>query len=228
MLTLFIRQRLRSEHCGPNPSGLCDRVPVDQFSWLAHNPQGEAWFIPLKSVKTEPKHIHLGACLLLQMHTVTRILSGTRRGNLTNGGANTLIHKRRISTKKKSAFRNLPKNCKSFKSVVHVWCLVFCQPLYRHGRSSIRANLNNGLAVKAAKKINCVSLIGNHGMDVKHHDLLRGLQHCGKKKIHIYAPKQTHSIHRTCISTCSWQLWHRRRICRVLIKAEPSILSSKV
>lgn len=120
MLTLFIRQRLRSEHCSPNPSGLCGRVPVDQFSWLAHNPEGEAWFIPLKSVKTEPKHIHLRACLLLQMHAVTRILSGTRCGNLTNGGANTLIHKWRISTQI-SAFRNLKKKPASLSNL---WCML--------------------------------------------------------------------------------------------------------
>lgn len=35
VLTLFIRHGLRSEHCSPNPSGLCPPVPVAQLSWLS-------------------------------------------------------------------------------------------------------------------------------------------------------------------------------------------------
>ena len=41
MLTLFIRRGFGSERRGPNPSGLCDRVPAAQSNRLPHNPGGE-------------------------------------------------------------------------------------------------------------------------------------------------------------------------------------------
>lgn len=63
--TLFIRQRLRSEHWRLNPSALCDGVRSPRFSQLARNPQGEGPAHPFeeekkkgeKRVKTEHGHV---------------------------------------------------------------------------------------------------------------------------------------------------------------------------
>lgn len=61
VLTLFIRHELRSEHCSPNPSGLCPHVPVAQLSWLSpphkilwEKSDSSLW----KAWKTELEYIH--------------------------------------------------------------------------------------------------------------------------------------------------------------------------
>lgn len=87
--TLFIRQRLRSEHWCPNPSALCDGVPAARSSQLARSPQGGAPIHPFGGKKKEKNERENRTRSRTRPLVCLLVTNG--RAYLTNGGAGALL-----------------------------------------------------------------------------------------------------------------------------------------